>query len=138
MRKTDKQSIERSLDTLVEQVVMSLDEIARGEREQNGTLYFEARISGLDRGKTRSIRKYLHLRSAQNGYFARVIESRTVMCNGESTTAHKVLIGVDLGKFCSCLDGTVTIEFKPDYYYFYLSDGVKYFLSWDEYYTLAE
>ena len=136
MRKTDK----HSLDTLVEQVVMSLDEIARGEGEPNGTLYFEAPISGLDLGKTRFIRKYLHLRSAQNSYFARVIESRTIMHNGEPTTAHKKLIDIDLGRICSCLDDTVAIAFKPDYYYFYLSRGVEHLLSRDEYYrrTLAE
>lgn len=55
MRKTDKQSIKYTLDELVKQVMMNLDEIAGGNREQSGTLYFEARISGLDRGKTRFI-----------------------------------------------------------------------------------
>ena len=140
MRKTDKQSIEYALDELVEQVTMNLDEIASGNREQSGTLYFEARISGLDRSKTRFIRKHLHSRSAQNDYFTRVIDSRKVMYNGESTIAHKGFIGVDLGKNCSCLDGIVAIEFKLDYYYFYFSNDVKRLLSRDEYYlpTLAK
>ena len=140
MEKTDKRSIEYALDELVEQVTMNLDEIASGNREQSGTLYFEARISGLDRSKTRFIRKHLHSRSAQNGYFARVVDSRNVMYNGESTTAHKGFIGVDLGKICSCLDDIVAIEFKLDYYYFYFSNDVKRLLSRDEYYlpTLAE
>lgn len=140
MRKTDKRSIEYALDELVEQVTMNLDEIASGNREQSGTLYFEARISGLDRSKTRFVREYLHSRSAQNDYFARVIDSRKVVYNGESTIAHKELIGVDLRKFCSCLGDTVAIEFTPDYYYFYLSNGVEHLLSRDEYYllTLAE
>ena len=140
MRETDKQSIKHTLDTLVEQVMMNLDEVAGGNREQSGTLYFEARISGLDRDKTRFVRKYLHSKSAQNDYFTRVIDSRNVMYNGESTIAHKGFIGVDLGKICSCLDGIVAIEFKLDYYYFYLSNDVEHLLSRDDYYlpTLAE
>ncbi|MBR2544002.1 hypothetical protein IKF04_01725 [Candidatus Saccharibacteria bacterium] len=59
------------------------------------------------------------------------------MHNGELTTAHKELIGVDLGKICSCLDDTVAIEFTPDYYYFYLSNDVERLLSRDEYYLLT-
>ena len=140
MRKTDEQSIKDTLDTLVEQVMMNLDEIAGGNREQSGTLYFEASISGLDWGKTCFVKDYLHSKSAQNGYFAIVIDSRKVMYNGESTIAYKGLIGVDLGKICSCSDNIVAIEFKPDYYYFYLSNDVERLLSRDEYYlpTLAE
>lgn len=139
MGKTDKQSIKDTLDTLVKQVMKNLSEIAGGNREQSSTLYFEARISGL-RGKTNFVRKYLHSRSAQNDYFTRVVDSRNVMYNGESTIVHKGFIGVDLGKICSCLDDTVTIEIEPDYYYFYLSNDVKRLLSRDEYDlpTLAE
>ena len=137
MGKTDKQSIERSLDKLVEQVTVNLDEIADGKREQNNTLYFEASISGLDWDKTRFVKDYLHSKSAQNGYFAIVIDSRKVMYNGESTIAYKGLIGVDLGKICLCSDNIVAIEFKPDYYYFYLSNDVEHLLSRDEYYLPA-
>ena len=140
MKKTYERSIKHTLDTLVEQVMMNLSEIAGGNREQSDTLYFEAHISGLDRGKTCFVKEYLRSRSAQNDYFTRVVDSRNVMYNGESTIVHKGFIGVDLGKICSCLDDIVAIEFKLDYYYFYFSNDVKRLLSRDEYYlpTLAE